>query len=41
MDQIIIRAEGSANLINLDEPVLTLSNQRIVMDTVNRSPEVK
>ena len=41
MDQIIIRAEGSANLINLDEPVLTLSNQRIVMDTVNRSPEVQ
>lgn len=40
MDQIIIRAEGSANLINLDEPVLTLSNQRIVMDTVNRSPEI-
>ena len=40
MDKIIIRAENSRTLINLDEPVLTLSNQRIVMDTIDRSPEL-
>lgn len=39
MEEIIIRKENSSDLINLDDPVLKLSNQRIIMDTISLSPE--
>ena len=38
MDEMVFREEGSDKILNLEEPVFTLSKRRIVMHMITLSP---
>ena len=39
MDEMVFREEGSDKILNLDEPIFTLSKRRIVMHIIALSPQ--